>query len=231
MIEKNKMKAVITGDIIGSSKLLGNHRDMLNQNLKVLIDELKEDGKPFSIYRGDSIQGIIDKPAEALQTAIMIKANLKSIHNIDNYLKSGNRSNQYRTRRPFVDIRLSIGIGKVDYQQENIQESDGQAFRYSGRTLDEMKERKRTIALTTSDKAINETWEVILSLLDQLMDKWTISSAELIYALLKDEKEIEISERLGISQPAVNHRKRYASWDAIKAMLSLYQSQIKRIHG
>ena len=110
-------------------------------------------------------------------------------------------------------------------------ESDGTAFHHSGRTLDKMKENGKKLALTTTDYSLDQSWTVILALMDQITDKWTVSSAELIHELLDNEKEVGISEKLGISQPAVNQRKRYAGWDAIKAMLAHYEQQIGEKYG
>lgn len=221
------MKAVITGDIIGSSKLSSDHRVLLYETQKDLITELNDLGHEFALYRGDSIQGVIERPSEALSIALRIKSKIKAIYPEKEEKEQENSRKKKPGRRPVSDIRLSIGIGDIGFQADTVKESDGSAFRHSGHSLDEMKAQRRTLSLTTGDAPLDETWDVILALLDQLMEKWTYSSAELIYELLLGEKEVDISEKLSISQPAVNHRKRYASWDAIKAMLSLYDRQIK----
>ena len=220
-------KAVITGDLIGSSDLEQGYRDHIHGSLKTLIETLSRSmSEDFSIYRGDSIQGLISNPAEALEVALMIKSKLMSIAPIDD--KAGKMKHP---KRPVTDIRISIGVGAIDYQRPVLQESDGPAFRYSGQTLDEMKTMKRTLALTTSDQQLNAEWYVIFGLLDSIMERWSTASAALVYELLNGKKEVEISKQFEISQPAVNQRKKAASWDAIKAMLQLYKVQIQEQYG
>ena len=215
-------KAVITGDLIGSKNLGPELRSYVFENLNELIVQLTEEDNVFSMYRGDSIQGLIARPDQALDIAMKIKTCVKrsSLIPADRY-----------PRKPKGDIRLSIGIGEVEYKRKNIEESDGSAFQYSGRRLDKMKEDKITMALTTEHSSLNTDWNVIFGLLDSIMFRWTISSAELVYELLNGKKEQEISEHLGISQPAVNQRKRHASWDAIKPMLSLFNEDVNKYYG
>jgi len=60
-----------------------------------------------------------------------------------------------------------------------------------------------------------------------ISDKWSTASAEVIYYLLKDFKETEIASELGISQSAVNQRKKAAGWNGIDILLARYKKVIK----
>jgi len=106
-------------------------------------------------------------------------------------------------------------------------ESNGQAFQFSGRTLDEMKKENRKLQLKTPNENINSEFDTSLLLFDTISDKWSTASAEVIYFLLKNFKETDIAIELGISQSAVNQRKKAAGWDAINSLLSRYESLIK----
>lgn len=207
------VKAVITGDLISSSNFDNEKRRQIQLKLNAVLDKIFElDETKFFVYRGDSIQGIVNDPAKALRNAILIKAALKSLQ-----FEDGKRSST-------VDIRIAIGIGEINFYGGNIQESDGTAFQYSGRELENLKKSSRSLSLIYEDNGKNKIWLVILSLMDEIMNKWTTSSAEIIYHLLLNKNETTISETLKISQPAVNLRKKHAGWDAIKEVLEYYEN-------
>lgn len=205
-------KAVLTCDIVDSSKLNVDDRLTLNNRVKSFVEELSEKNfTEYLVYRGDSLQGLLNDPSEALRHAIYLKAYIKAYK-----LADSKRSTE-------ADIRISIGIGAIDYKGESLLDSDGQAFHNSGRTLDTMKKKGRTIMLTTPDQETNRKWDVILSLLEEVIEQWTISSAEIVWRLISgmDDKEIQID--FDISQPAVSLRKKHAGWDAIQKVLDYYK--------
>lgn len=209
-----EIRAVLTCDLVNSSKLQTEDRLTLNKEIKGIVKELsRQDQAEYMVYRGDSLQGLLDDPSQSLKHAIYLKAFIKAYK-----VASSKRSTE-------ADIRISIGTGLIDYVSENLLESDGQAFRNSGRTLDSMKKKGRTLMLTTPDEDVNKEWDVILSLLDEVMGKWTIPSAEIIWRLIKGMDDKEIGKELGISQPAVSLRKKYAGWEAIHKALNYYESK------
>ena len=69
---------------------------------------------------------------------------------------------------------------------------------------------------------------VAFKLLDTILLSWNITSAELMYWLLMGMTEIEIAEKLKISQSAVNQRKKRAGWYGIEALLERYEILIDR---
>ena len=89
--------------------------------------------------------------------------------------------------------------------------------------MENLKKSNRSLSLTSADDAENKKWQVILGLMEDVMTKWTISSAEIVYNLLLVNNEAAISEILKISQPAVNLRKKHAGWEAIKATIEYYE--------
>ena len=86
-----------------------------------------------------------------------------------------------------------------------------------------MKASSRKIKLSTPNEEITNEFEASLFLLDIITEKWSIASAEVVYFLLKGMKEIEIAAELGISQSAVNHRKRVAGWEAVEVLLKRFE--------
>ncbi|WP_373058255.1 SatD family protein [Zunongwangia sp. H14] len=214
------MIAVITADLINSS---GYSQELLSRAIAVLNEEFKKiqekhgQGTSFRIYRGDSFQGIIKNPGKALHIAITLKAAI-------NKISTG--KNPGKALSIEADSKTAIGIGAYDFVRDEIAESNGQAFQFSGRTLDEMKKSGRTLMLKTPDENINGEFNSSLLLLDTFINKWSTASAEVIFYLLHGYKEQEIADKLNISQSAVNQRKKAAGWEAISSLLERYEKVI-----
>lgn len=216
------MAAIISGDLINSSKYAP---DDLRSILEILKMEFQQIEKQFSdraiffeLYRGDSFQGIVEDSSLALAIALQIKSA------VNKYSKNEDAKNA----APIADIRISIGLGEVTYVKNALAESNGEAFQYSGRTLDTMKSEEMKIALTTKDHDINSEFKVHLKFLDALTNRWSIASAEVVYYLLRNYKEQEIARKVSRSQAAINQRKKAAGWEEIKLLLDRYKQVAKK---
>ncbi|MCF4101690.1 SatD family protein [Gillisia sp. M10.2A] len=216
------MIAVITADLIDSTLY---KEPVLEQVLNTLRDEfekvsntLGKENIRLTIYRGDSFQGIIKNPEYALHVVLQLKSAINRIH-----LKKTKKSRAYSK---IVDFKVAIGIGTVEIEREAISESNGQAFQFSGRTLDEMKSENRKTKIKTEYEEINNEFNTSFFLLDTITDKWSTASAEVVYYLLLGLKEREVADVLQISQSAVNQRKKAAGWDAISVLLERYKEVI-----
>ncbi len=190
---------VMTGDIRASAEMSIAQRESLRQAFGQLADLSK--GKYEYFIRGDGFQILLQE--NALFECFRLKA----------YLYSELR----------VRMRVSIGIGEVSMLRERISDSDGEAFWYSGRTLEEMKAKDQWTRITTTDKCINEEWKVHTATLDYLENGCTESQSEALYWLLRNETQQEIAKRLGISQPSVHSRLRGAGWPLIEKILQRYE--------
>ncbi len=212
------MIAVLTADLIDSSNY---ESDFLERVIETLQEQfiyfeknLAEKTSNFSIYRGDSFQGIINRPEKALLCSLLLKTAL-------NKLESEANSSIIK-----ADLKLAIGIGSFDLKRDEISESNGEAFQFSGRTLDAMKSGSRKLMLKTSNIDVNAEFDTSLSLFDFIADRWSIASAEVIFYLLQGLKEKEIAKIVGISQSAVNQRKKAAGWDPISGLLKRFEEKI-----
>jgi hypothetical protein len=129
-----------------------------------------------------------------------------------------------------VDLRMSIGIGQLDSIKGAVVEMNGEAFRYSGRSLDQhMKSKNIKTILKTANSEVNMEFEVSFKFLDYLIDKWSIASAEVVYYLLQGYIETEIATELSISQAAINLRKKAAGWEEIQSLLQRYKHVITNL--
>jgi hypothetical protein len=223
---KRAMKkiAVISGDLINSSqyeaKTLTSVLKVLKKEFRVIEKQYANEKIFFSVYRGDSFQGVVENPQLALAIAFQIKTAVSS------YTDVGDRP---KNAVPSADVRIAIGIGEAEYEKDAIVEGNGEAFQFSGRTLDGMKSEGTKMALTTADEEINNEFKVHLKFLDAITDRWSIASSEVVYYLIKNLKEQEIASKLDRSQAAINHRKKAAGWDEIKLLLERY-SQVAKKH-
>lgn len=130
--------------------------------------------------------------------------------------------------KPKVDLRLSMGIGTIEYLKENVYKSDGQAFQLSGRGLDKMSKKSPHIILNTPIDYINEEFELHFSMLDILVSKWTTKSAEVINMSIRNMTQSSIAEQLNIKQSSVNQRIDIANWNAIEKLIIRFRSVIKK---
>lgn len=217
------MVAVLTADLVDSSQyedeVLEKTLNSLKKEFKQIENDYGDDNVRFNIFRGDSFQGVLKKPEEALQVALQIKAAVNSIH-----LKETQKHKAYSK---IADFKMAIGIGTQDLERKAIAESNGQAYQFSGRTLDEMKAESRKTRLKTSDDNVDDEMNTSFLLLDTIIDKWSIASAEVVYYLLRGLKEREVAKILDISQSAVNQRKKAAGWDAVSGLLNRYREVVK----
>ena len=217
------MYAVITGDLIDSTKYTIDDLDLVLDTLNYEFQALSLDYKSaeFKVFRGDSFQGITLEPAGALYLSLAIKSAVNKLQ-----LKS-------KKHTGLPDLRIAIGVGSVDLKRSSILESNGEAFQFSGKTLDTMKGDYPRLLLKTTNIELNEEFNVHFSLFDSLTSKWSRESAEVVYYVLRGFKEREIAEKLGIYQSAVNQRKKAANWDSIALLLKRFQNVISTLntHG
>lgn len=196
---KDKIVAVITADIVDSTSI---NPELLDRELKILATDIEQflfKGKrTFEFFRGDSIQALMS-PKLALKTALIWRAGI-------------------RAWMPGLDLRIAIGIGKVDHKAKSLSLSNGSAFTRSGLLLDTLKTViEYRIAFATGDEQLDETLLTQSTLAEQIMNRWTVSGSEVMYyQLLHNETQEQLAERLGISQPSVHKRLASAGGQAIQ---------------
>ncbi|MCS2958168.1 hypothetical protein NXX53_15850 [Bacteroides salyersiae] len=111
-----KIKGVITGDIIQSTRIKPENKQLVLDTIRNTVYEMEKWSKmKLEIFRGDSFQIVIDNPYEAVRIAILIRAGLQ---------KSTPEGSEIKW-----DARLALGLGSVNFsQEESVTESDGEAF-------------------------------------------------------------------------------------------------------
>lgn len=210
------MIAVIKGDIIASRKLTDQEKWL--SPLKKLLTTWGDTPKVWELVWGDFFQVEISNPEEALKKAIEIKALIKKIEPVDK-----------RKNISTIDVRMAIGIGDKTYSGARISESNGPAFVYAGSKFDLLKKEHLNVGIKSPWNEFDEEMNLLLKLAGTFMDKWSVSSAEIIEIALNtpDITQKEIGKILGIKQSGVSGRWNRANAEEIIAVEKMFRKKIK----
>jgi hypothetical protein len=226
------MKAVITGDIIQSTRLSSEQKIAVFNSVKSYLKLLKKDYDMKSeMFRGDSFQCLVNNPADVLRVALLIKTFIRSLNPSEMYaiIKESDRKKGAKTTLTtwIFDARLAIGIGSIEFETKTLANSNGEAFYTSGFLLDEIKNSKRHFAIESNDEYNNE-WKTESVLLDAIIRRTTALQCEVINHKLGFKTETEIANELKIGQSAVNQRSNSGEWHAIETMVDRFEEVYKK---
>jgi hypothetical protein len=84
--------------------------------------------------------------------------------------------------------------------------------------------RHQRLNIITADSSLNMEFEVACAFMDILIHDWSDEQAEAVFLSLSGLNQLQISDRLKISQPAVNRRLKAAHLDAIERFMKRYES-------
>ncbi|MGB1309493.1 MAG: transcriptional regulator [Oceanihabitans sp.] len=203
------MTSILTGDIIKSRGQ--TNPEVWLTNLKAALSYLEAEDKHWEIYRGDSFQIEIKDITKSFEAAIYIKAALKMIKGLD--------------------VRLAIGIGEKTYQGNDVTESNGEAFVFSGETFETLKKEKQNLKIKTKSQILNEELNLYFKLALISMDNWTVNSAEIVKLSLENPKALQedLGKIIGINQNAISSRQKRANLDELLALNKMYIKKISSL--
>lgn len=219
------LHAVLTGDVIGSTNLSADQRARLPEEMRTTFQDAKavvRSDLAFDFFRGDAWQLYVEKPEKALHVAILFRALLRT--------------------RFDVDTRIAIAIDTVDFVNiDRVSESDGNAFRRSGRSLDKMGRRTMTCVLPEKgDFATRRPlFDTIARATDVFISEWTrpqATAVALMLSLKPETGDYASQEQVRkawspepISQQAVSAHLQRAHWDVIADFLQTFVQQISEL--
>jgi hypothetical protein len=222
-MKKELIYAVITGDIVNSSNLNSIERDKVLNFIKTIFKQIETDEdkileikENFVITRGDSFQIVIKTVNRALKYIILLRAGLRGLLSKD--------------VSQLCDARISLGIGTVSYWGRNISESDGDAFRFSGRAFDNKKNKGRLV-LKTYDEDFDDEINVYFTLINSIISDWTSSRAQIVYEKILESKQVNIVMKTGISASAISKRLNSAHWNSVELLLNRFEKIINNKYG
>lgn len=207
-------RAVLTGDIIDSSRLRPRELDSVRSSLVQGVDVVRGwkrglvQGR-LGFFRGDGWQLLLHDPGMAMRVAVYLRAALRATGQ--------------------ADSRISIGLGEVEKaSSQKVSLATGPAFLLSGRGLDEMTQyASMTIKVAESAGALSGWLPVVGHLCDALIAQWTRRQAEIVCTAI-DPKEPDY-ERVGrLLKPAVSKQTvakslRGASWYVVRQAIHEFE--------
>ena len=115
-----KTVAVLTTDIVHSTKLTTQDYKLVIKTLKTYLDKaVKASNASYEIYRGDSFQICFQNIQQAMRASIALRL----------YFRSG-------IDCPSIDLTQSLALGEFEQLSDSPGTSVGEAFVMSGRALD-----------------------------------------------------------------------------------------------
>ena len=200
------MVAILTGDVVNSSKLTTEQRSALINKLEQFLEVQKKtySDMEFEIYRGDAVQIKLYQPDKSITLAIIIRVFVLSLGS---------------------DIRISIGIGDIDITEKEIKISSGQAFVFSGHSLDSMKSRDRLIFKSPYEK-LDVDINVVNNIMMALINMWTLNRSKIMLHLLLGISRDEICKKFGFGNPTLSKTLLGAGYPELKDSIQWAENKI-----
>ncbi len=201
------MKGVITADVVGSTQIKKEEQGELPKLINDLIREIEQSCSKLQVQitRGDSFQVLVEEAEKAPLVALLLRAGFRK-----SSLQSGNKQ---------LDVRMSVGIGEVSYLDEQVAQSNGEAFVLSGRGFDKLSKLQR-LNVQTSSEAINAELRVETAFVDDIVSNWTPLHSETMYqALLTNASQGELAKKAETSQQNIGKRLDYAKEKLVRMYL------------
>jgi len=195
------MNAVITADIVNSTLM---NKALFAKLVNDLLSLFKEDKIEF--YRGDSFQVLIKDANSAL---------LKCI-------KSRLLAMQYSEKKR-IDIRLSLSIGNLKSNVNDIGSNMDDLFVKSGRYFDKFQRSSRKLFINCGDGGKDFTYEIIAQYMDSLLEKITIKQAQVLSIILSDKSQIEAAKLLSVTTATISQHVKAARFEEIESLLTKFK--------
>ncbi len=203
--------AVVSGDLVGSTKIALPDIDQVFLSLAAFVGEQTWLGANFTRQSGDGWQLVVLHPEHALRSALAVRAKLMS-------LRSG------------LDTYISISVGMIETAPpDDLNHTNHPRFVASGRELEILKNRasKDGIKLAHWDMGAEASVGVLL---DEISKGWTSAQAEAVLLYLNPySDELSYSDaaaRLGKSRQTVTKSLKAAGKDAVIKALAFLEADL-----
>lgn len=202
--------AVLTGDIVNSTKLLSAIEKKLLKILHQILTPYK-----FEFYRGDSFQVYMKEASKSLLVALQCRT--AAINMIQD------------ESMPTSDIKIGIGLGAVNAPVKSLGSAKGEAFILSGRSFDELEKSQTRLSISINDNIVQLAFEVIADYIDLIYHGMTAKQAEVIFELLKGNSQQEVALKLNKSKSTIHQHVTSGRWAKIENLLQQYEKLILQL--
>ncbi|MDQ6761734.1 MAG: hypothetical protein M3015_03785 [Bacteroidota bacterium] len=201
------MQAVLTGDIVNSTKLTSSKERGLVKIIEQVLSPFK-----YEFYRGDSFQALMKQPGDSLRIALLCRTAGISI-----------------TDTTKADVKISIGIGEVKERVKALGAAKGEAFILSGRAFDELEKTSQRLVIVTANETANISFQVISDYINSIFSRMTPKQAKVIFELLKGGLQQDVVKRLKKSKSTISQHVSSGRWPEIEKILNQYQLLVQAI--
>jgi hypothetical protein len=211
ILSKVSVGAVVTGDIVNSTKLLEQQEERLIKALKLFLK-----GYVYGFFRGDSFQVYVKKPADALRLALACRALAIEI--------TGQEETEVCS-----DIRAAVGIGGIINPIRDLGTAKGDAFILSGRLLDDLQQTDRRLSIRCGKPLADIGLQVIADYLDNIFKSMTGKQAAVIVELLQGTTQQQLTVTLSKSKSTISQLANAGRWPEIERLLKQYEMLIEQL--
>jgi predicted DNA-binding protein YlxM (UPF0122 family) len=198
------MQAVITADIVNSTKLTDSDFQKLIQEIRLLF---KSPDK-IEFYRGDGFQVLISDAQEAVVKLLLIR------------LTALRYSGEFR-----IDVRQSVRLGKVATDIKDLGSHIDDTFLHSGRIFDTFGEAdvNDSLIITCGNKRYDFVYQLIADYLDTLIGTITVKQAEVLNYHFDGMSQKDIASELKKSTATVSNQIKVARTMEIERLINRFK--------
>lgn len=203
--------AVISGDIINSTKLTTEQFELLLNRIKDIQHLISESdlSNAHSIERGDEFQTVVHDIENALRYTIIYRVGIKAL------------GKQY-------DSRISFAIAPNADLRESVSESMGEAFILSGRGLKTLKNDR--LLFSSEHFGFTDQFDLLIKYLDRQLTELTSRQCEVMLPMLKTKEDLSISEladKLAIATATASKSLKASGWPLISELNWQFINQVE----
>ncbi|HXO76269.1 MAG TPA: hypothetical protein VN824_13550 [Puia sp.] len=209
MIPNKPIYGVLTGDVVNSTSIPVFKAERL---LKELAGELT----PYvvSFYRGDSFQVFMEDPKKSLRTALICRTLAISM----------TEPGSVRS-----DVRVSVGIGKVQLPVRMPDMARGEAFILSGRGLDKIEGTEQRLSIGSGHEIADIGFEIMANYIDSIFNKMTSKQAVVLLDLLKGQQQQDAVLKLKRSKSTISQLVSAGRWPEVEKLLEQFETLINQL--
>lgn len=206
----SKPIAVISGDIVNSTKLTSDQFDQLLKRIKDIQGLITKgnSSNAHSIERGDEFQTVVHDIENALRYTIIYRVGIKALG------------------KEF-DCRISFAIASNADLRVLVSESMGEAFVLSGRGLKALKNDR---LLFSSDRfELTKHFDLLFKYLDRQLTELTSRQCEVMLPMLRTNEGLpisELAEKLDVATATASKSLKASGWQLISELNWRFINQV-----